>query len=210
MGEIRHLFERAVRLQQGNVVLGDSKALVTLQQGDVELVGFLRRHFRVPQAQIGMDILHLVQQHRVAALYVVRHAAVDVQGCPPDFHKIDAVVGTGRNPQVLSANGFAGVAVFKPLFRGDDKDQYPAHPQAQRKQKGREGFARAGHPEHRKRTVTVLIRVVVVHNDRRIVVKVDSQQHPRVIAEFIGGERKGGGRAAGEDVPPGLFGKVSV
>ena len=134
MGKIRHLFERAVRLQQGSVVFGNSEALVTLQQGDVELVGFLRRHFRVPQAQIGVDILHLVQQHRVAALHVVRHVAVDVQGCPPDFHEIDAVGGTGRNPQVLSADGFAGSTVFKSLFRGNDKDQHPAHPQAQRKQ----------------------------------------------------------------------------
>ena len=81
-----------------------------------------------------MNVLHLIQQHRVAALHVIRHVAVDVQGCPPDFHEVDAVVGAGSDPQILTADSLAGGAVFKALFRGNDKDQYPAHPQAQSEQ----------------------------------------------------------------------------
>ena len=188
------------------VVVGDAEVLIGLDEGLVQHLLLLVGHVGDEQAEEGHELLDFPGQQ---GIHLPIGDFVDELhlrgGHMADLHDVDAVGRAGGNLDELPADVVAGPAELVALDGRHNKALDAAHPHPQGQQLHGKGLPRPGGAQEHQVGVLVDLAVEQVHNAQGVVVPVDPQQHPVVVRHLETAEGVGGGSAAGEHVPPGLF-----
>ena len=182
-----------------NALLG-----VGADHGFIEKLPFLMVHVGDQQAEKNMKPLNFGGQHGVlhrAAVELFIDRAIRL----PDFHDVDAVGGCGRDLDERPADVGAGPVKFVTFERCDDEHLNPFAPHPQRHELHGKGLAAAARAENGDVGVFVDTRIKDVHDDKRIVVLVDTEQNAVVVTQLIRRERIAACCAQCQHVPLAAF-----